>query len=97
MTNGGTATDPNGVPSLSRRSGGRPGAPATTHSSRRRTRYASVGSERTSTGSDATTPTHEGRCRIATRASGSMAVVVITAAMARRLMPWFSADAVAAA
>ena len=61
ITNGGTATEPNGVASPGSRIGGMPGAPTSTHSMRRTTRLTRVGTDRTSTGTAVTMPTHDGR------------------------------------
>ena len=95
ITNGGTATEPNGVASPARRMGGMPGAPTRIQSIRRATRSTSVGTDRRSTGTAVTTPTHDGRYRMQINATYSIAAYAAMAAVARRLIPRFMADAVA--
>jgi hypothetical protein len=97
ITNGGTATDPKGVPSFASRIGGRPGAPMESHSRRRPSIESNVGTAKTRTGTAVTSPTHAGRSRMQRSATGSIAANATIAASARRLMPKFSADAVAIA
>ena len=92
ITNGGTATEPNGVPSPAMRSGGRPGAPTGTHSSRRASSIHQR-RDRKQQHRHARDDADPGRrWRTANRATGSIAANAVMAAIARRLIPTFRAD-----
>ena len=66
-TKGGTATDPNGVPSAGSRSGGRPGAPTAIHSTRRASEVDQGGDRQKQDRHAGHEPDPGGRWRTATR------------------------------